>query len=168
MQQCKAAFGPSIHILTASSGNAGLAAAVSARKLGIKCTVYLPVIARQEIQQRMRDEGAHTVTVGQVYAESVVAMRAAAKNDPNACVPSPLMYSPAHALSSVIVPSYDHPVLWQGHASIVEEMTHQLQKKPDAILGSVGGGGLIGGVLLGCKIAGWDNGRSFGHSDDRV
>lgn len=152
MQQCKAAFGPSIHILTASSGNAGLAAAVSARKLGIKCTVYLPVIARQEIQQRMRDEGAHTVTVGQVYAESVVAMRAAAKNDPNA----------------VIVPSYDHPVLWQGHASIVEEMTHQLQKKPDAILGSVGGGGLIGGVLLGCKIAGWDNGRSFGHSDDRV
>ncbi|KAI6038983.1 tryptophan synthase beta subunit-like PLP-dependent enzyme [Pisolithus marmoratus] len=141
VQLCKAKYGPSLHIFAASSGNAGLAAAIAARRLGVRCTIYLLSATRQAIQVRLRHEGAHVVAVGQIYAESVTAMREAAKLDPNA----------------VIVPSYEHPVLWEGHSSMVKEMKIQLGEKPDAILGSVGGGGLIGGVLLGCKAVGWDD-----------
>jgi len=30
---------------------------------------------------------------------------------------------------------------------------------PDVIICSVGGGGMISGILLGCKAVGWDKGR---------
>lgn len=31
---------------------------------------------------------------------------------------------------------------------------------PDAIICSVGGGGMISGIILGCQAAGWDKGES--------
>lgn len=57
-----------------------------------------------------------------------------------------------------MVPSYDDPVLWNGHSSMVHEMSNQLPNKPDAIFCSVGGGGLLGGLIVGCKDVGWDDG----------
>ncbi|PIL23788.1 hypothetical protein GSI_13538 [Ganoderma sinense ZZ0214-1] len=60
---------------------------------------------------------------------------------------------------SVMIPSYDHPLLWEGHASMVHEIQRQLPEgvKPDAIFCSVGGGGPAGGVMEGCEAVGWDN-----------
>ncbi|KAG6376068.1 hypothetical protein JVT61DRAFT_2038 [Boletus reticuloceps] len=43
-------------------------------------------------------------------------------------------------------------------SSMVNEMKSQLHHQPDAIFCSVGGGGLIGGILLGCQLVAWDNG----------
>jgi L-serine/L-threonine ammonia-lyase len=43
---------------------------------------------------------------------------------------------------------------------MVKEMKEQLPRKPDAIFCSVGGGGLLGGVLVGCKEVGWEDGKS--------
>lgn len=60
---------------------------------------------------------------------------------------------------SVIVPAYDDPIVWQGHASMINEIAHQIPTKPDAIFCSVGGGGLLGGVTVGCKDVGWDDGK---------
>lgn len=57
------------------------------------------------------------------------------------------------------MPAYDDQLLWEGHGSMVSEIRDQLQKKPDAIFCSVGGGGLLGGIILGCKEVGWDGGR---------
>ncbi|KIJ69508.1 hypothetical protein HYDPIDRAFT_79658 [Hydnomerulius pinastri MD-312] len=144
VQQCKAERGPAVHVLVASSGNAGLAVAVAARRLGVKCTVYLPIVVALDTQQTLRKQGATVVLVGQIYSESVKAMREAAQADPNA----------------VVLSAYDDPVLWEGHSSMITEMKSQLPQRPDAILCSVGGGGLIGGVLLGCKTVGWDDGRN--------
>ena len=61
----------------------------------------------------------------------------------------------------VMIPAYDDPLLWEGHASMVEEVHRQLPKgaKPDAIVCSVGGGGLAGGIIEGCKAVGWDDGK---------
>lgn len=47
---------------------------------------------------------------------------------------------------------------------MVKEMKNQLHHPPDAIFCSVGGGGLIGGILLGCQSVVWDNGSSARHS----
>lgn len=60
-----------------------------------------------------------------------------------------------------MVPAYDEPLLWEGHSSIIAELTRQIpeQVKPDAIFCSVGGGGLCAGIMLGCKSVGWDDGE---------
>ena len=60
-----------------------------------------------------------------------------------------------------MVPAYDDPILWSGHSSMVHEIHKQLQKEPDAIFCSVGGGGLLGGIILGCKDVGWEHGTRY-------
>lgn len=63
----------------------------------------------------------------------------------------------------VWVSAYDDPILWEGHASMVHEIQTQLGgKKPDALFCSVGGGGLLGGLIVGCKDVGWDDGECLG------
>lgn len=139
-QQCKDKHGPSVHLMIASGGNAGLAAAVVARVLRVKCTVFLPINVSIDTQRALRKQGAEIVTTGEFYSQTLVALGDAVKKDTNA----------------VLVPAYDSPVLWDGHSSMVTEMQRQLTRQPDAIFCSVGGGGLIGGIMQGCKNVGWD------------
>ena len=42
---------------------------------------------------------------------------------------------------------------------MVQEIKSQLREKPDGIFCSVGGGGLLGGLMDGCKSVGWDDGK---------
>ncbi len=58
-----------------------------------------------------------------------------------------------------MVPAYDDPLVWEGHSSMVVEIQSQLRAKPDAIFCCVGGGGLLGGIILGCKKVGWGDGK---------
>lgn len=60
-----------------------------------------------------------------------------------------------------MIPAYDDPILWEGHASLAHEIKQQLPEgvKPDAIFCSVGGAGLAGGIMDGCKAVGWDDGK---------
>ncbi|KAG2048955.1 tryptophan synthase beta subunit-like PLP-dependent enzyme [Suillus hirtellus] len=139
-QQCKDKHGPSVHLMIASGGNAGLAAAVVARVLEVKCTVFLPTNVSIDTQQALRKHGAEIVTIGEFYSQTLAALQDVVKKDTDA----------------VLVPAYDSPVLWDGHSSLVTEMQRQLPRKPDAIFCSVGGGGLIGGIMQGCKNVGWD------------
>ena len=59
----------------------------------------------------------------------------------------------------VMVPAYDDPLVWEGHSSMIREIDDEISKKPSAIFCSVGGGGLLGGVLQGCKAVGWEDGK---------
>jgi len=58
----------------------------------------------------------------------------------------------------VYVSPFDHPDVWTGHATMVEEMKAQLRDAgpPDVIVCSVGGGGLFNGVMEGVQKLGWD------------
>ena len=58
-----------------------------------------------------------------------------------------------------MVHAYDDEIIWEGHASMVKEISSQLGKKPDVLFCSVGGGGMLGGLIVGCKDIGWDDGR---------
>ncbi|KAI0362690.1 tryptophan synthase beta subunit-like PLP-dependent enzyme [Trametes cingulata] len=135
--------GPDVHLIIASSGNAGIAAACATNSLGLRCTVYLPHGVNRSTIDFMRKEGAEVVEEGTCYPEALERARAALKAEPKA----------------VLIPSYDNPVLWDGNASMVHEIKNQLPAgtKPDAIFCSVGGGGLAGGVIEGCKAVGWDD-----------
>ena len=57
---------------------------------------------------------------------------------------------------AVYVSPYDNPLLWTGHSTVVDEILDQLGETSDdakigAILASVGGGGLLCGVLEGIE-----------------
>lgn len=55
----------------------------------------------------------------------------------------------------------DDPLIWQGHATLIHEIREQLpgSDKPDAVFCSVGGGGLLSGLMLGCEEVGWGDGK---------
>ncbi|KAI0831064.1 tryptophan synthase beta subunit-like PLP-dependent enzyme [Trametes gibbosa] len=135
--------GPDVHLIIASGGNAGLAAACAANILKLRCTVYLPHGVHQSTIDFMTKEGAEVVIRGNFYLEALQAAQEAVHTEPNA----------------VMIPAYDDPVLWEGHASMVHEIKKQLPEgnQPDAIFCSVGGGGLAGGIMEGCDAVGWDD-----------
>lgn len=51
----------------------------------------------------------------------------------------------------VYVPPFDHEDVWDGAATIIEELV----EKPDAMVCSVGGGGLFCGLMRGLERRGW-------------
>ena len=52
--------------------------------------------------------------------------------------------------NGVYVPPFDHPDVWTGTSSMIEEIAVQMGRvKPDAIVCSVGGGGLLCGLMQG-------------------
>ena len=54
---------------------------------------------------------------------------------------------------AVYVPPFDHEDVWDGNASMIEELV----EKPDVVICSVGGGGLFCGVQLGLERRGWED-----------
>jgi L-serine/L-threonine ammonia-lyase len=65
----------------------------------------------------------------------------------------------AHARSLVAatplgfyIPPFDHPSIWRGHATLVDELVADLSGSlPDVVIASVGGGGLFCGILQGLE-----------------
>lgn len=51
----------------------------------------------------------------------------------------------------IYVPPFDHTDVWDGAATIIEE----IDERPDAVVCSVGGGGLFCGLQLGLERRGW-------------
>jgi L-serine/L-threonine ammonia-lyase len=56
---------------------------------------------------------------------------------------------------------FDHPVTWEGHASLIGEIEEQMRElgegMPDVVVNSVGGGGLFNGICQGIEGRhGWE------------
>lgn len=52
----------------------------------------------------------------------------------------------------VYVPPFDHPDVWAGAETIVDEVEQQIEGgRPDAMVCSVGGGGLFSGTMMGLE-----------------
>ena len=54
----------------------------------------------------------------------------------------------------MLIHPFDDPLLWQGHASLIDEIA-SVHRKPGAVVLSVGGGGLLAGVVEGLRGNGW-------------
>ncbi|XP_070835299.1 serine dehydratase-like [Chaetodon trifascialis] len=127
-------------VVCSSGGNAGMAAAYVARKMGVPATIVVPCSSPQLVVQRLQDQGATVKITGRVW------------DDANA---EALRLAETEGLT--YVPPFDHPLLWQGHASMITEVAESLGPgvRPGAVLVSVGGGGLLCGVIQGLKDVGW-------------
>ncbi|KAJ3935423.1 MAG: tryptophan synthase beta subunit-like PLP-dependent enzyme [Lentinula lateritia] len=136
--------GKDVHFVTASGGNAGLAVACAAKAAEAKCTVFLPEGASKSTIELLKEQNADVAIAGNFYLEAFNAAKERAMMDENA----------------VVVPAYDEPLLWEGHSSMITETFNQLKQwsvaEPDAICCSVGGGGLLAGIMVGCKKVQWD------------
>ncbi|WP_085627304.1 MULTISPECIES: pyridoxal-phosphate dependent enzyme [unclassified Pseudomonas] len=124
------------HFVSSSGGNAGLAVAYAGRKLGVPVTVVVPETTTERAKDLLCLEGAKVVVHGSSWQEA------------NALAQT--LVGPDDAF----IHPFDDPLLWAGHASLVDEVT-KAGVKPDAVVLSVGGGGLLSGVVEGLQRNGW-------------
>ncbi|KAL5635106.1 hypothetical protein ACGC1H_002961 [Rhizoctonia solani] len=134
--------GSDVLLVTASGGNAGLALAWAGKTLGARTKIYIPAAAH-EVQPVFAAAGADVVIGGNNYSEALASAEQLCSQNKHA----------------ILVPPYDHPTIWEGHSTLIQEVDRQLPSgtKPDVILCSVGGGGLLGGVIRGVNNVGWDH-----------
>ncbi|HEY1394875.1 pyridoxal-phosphate dependent enzyme [Roseateles sp.] len=125
-------------LLSSSGGNAGIAVAYAGRRLGLPVVVVVPETTREWPKTLIRRQGAEVVVHGKSWMEA---------NDHLMSLRQP---------TDAFIHPFDDPLLWDGHASMIEEAATQAPK-PDAVVLSVGGGGLMSGVLQGMHAVGWQD-----------
>lgn len=126
--------------VSSSGGNAGLSAAYAGRKLAVKVTVVVPETTPPFIVGRLEAEGARAIVYGESWNEA-----------------HHYALSLMEKENAAYVPPFDHPKLWEGHATIVDELKEQCPQRPDLIILSVGGGGLLCGMVEGLVKNGWED-----------
>jgi L-serine/L-threonine ammonia-lyase len=125
-------------LVTSSGGNAGLAVAYAGRKLGIPVTVVVPESTTERARELIEQEEARVLVKGESWNEAHEYAR-----------------NKSGERTAYIHP-FDDPLLWEGHGTIIDEI-HNHGLKPDAVVLSVGGGGLLCGVLEGLHRRGWND-----------
>ena len=113
--------------VSSSGGNAGLAVAYAGRKMNLPVLVVVPETTPERAIALLRAENAKVIVHGASWVEA------------NALAQSQLGDSDA------FFHPFDDPLLWQGHATLVDEVIAD-GLRPDAVILSVGGGGLLAGV----------------------
>ncbi|MGF6590136.1 pyridoxal-phosphate dependent enzyme [Pseudomonas sp. 2835] len=122
--------------VSSSGGNAGIAVAVAGRILGLAVTVVVPQTTTERAKQLIRQEQAEVIVHGKAWHEA------------NALALSLMGEDDAY------IHPFDDPLLWQGHASMIDEVA-ATGFKPDAVVVAVGGGGLLSGVCEGLARNDW-------------
>lgn len=116
--------------VSSSGGNAGLAAAYAGRMLGIPVTVVIPRSTSSHMKAVLEREGANVIVHGAMWSEA---------------------NQHAHELldaQSAFLHPFDDPLVWAGHASLIDEVV-RTGAPFDSVVLSVGGGGLLAGIVEG-------------------
>ena len=122
--------------ISSSGGNAGIAVAYAGRHLSVPVIIVVPETTTDRAKALIQQEGAEVVVHGSSWHEA------------NALALSMVKESDA------FLHPFDDPLIWQGHASLVDEVVRS-GVKPDVVVLSVGGGGLLSGVVQGLHRNGW-------------
>jgi len=124
-------------LVSASAGNAGYAVAYSGRKNGIPVTVVVPKTTPTWLQNLVRGEAATVVVHGDSWDDAHAYGTQLAEEE-----------------NAAYIHPFDDPRVWKGHASIIHEIAG-VGVRPGAVVVSVGGGGLLCGLLEGLHHVGW-------------
>ena len=122
---------PATGVVIASGGNAGIACAAAAASIGVPCTVFVSSVSPMAKRDKLARLGATVVVAGDNYPQALQACQ-----------------SRASATSAMLVHAYDQIEVVAGAGTLALEIEAQAGL-PDAVLVSVGGGGLIGGLAAG-------------------
>jgi L-serine/L-threonine ammonia-lyase len=123
-------------LISSSGGNAGLAVATVGAQLGMSVAVIVPETTKPMVIAKLESLGAHVTVHGKNWNAADELAREKVVADSSAQYVSP----------------YDNPLLWTGHSTVVDELVEELADHGGvcAMVVSVGGGGLLCGVLEGC------------------
>ena len=132
-------------LICSSGGNAGLSVATIGKRIGLPVDVYVPVTTLPMMITKLKQRGASVYVAGENWNDADLIARKSLAEDP----------------SARYIPPYDDPLIWEGHSSIVDELETSLpeSERPDVIVLSVGGGGLLAGIQQGLDRIGWDSVR---------
>lgn len=125
-------------LISSSGGNAGIAVAYAGRHLSVPVLIVVPETTSERAKTLIRQEGAEVVVHGASWQEANdLAMSTVGESD-------------------VLVHPFDDPLVWQGHSTLIDEVARS-GVRPDAVVVSVGGGGLLCGLVEGMKQNGWSD-----------
>ncbi len=113
-----------------------MAVAYAGEKLGIPVTVVVPETTAERARALIRGYGAEVIVHGASWMEANEHLQ--------------LLRGPRDAF----IHPFDDALLWHGHATMIREIAAE-GLKPDVVVLSVGGGGLLCGVLEGMHATGW-------------
>jgi L-serine/L-threonine ammonia-lyase len=116
--------------VASSGGNAGVAVAYAGRRLGLPVLVIVPESTSEAAKLALAREGAQVIVHGASWTEA------------NALALSHVTPDDA------FIHPFDDPGLWEGHATLIDEVA-ATGLRPDAVVLSVGGGGLMCGIVEG-------------------
>lgn len=94
---------------------------------------------------KLRDLGAQVHQFGASWAEADAHLREVVMRDDAA---------------GVYVPPFDHSDIWAGAATMIDELSVQMDVPVHGIVCSVGGGGLLNGVMAGIESTRWPAGQT--------
>ena len=123
-------------LISSSGGNAGIAVAYAGRHLSVPVIVVVPQTTTEKAKSLIRQEGAEVVVHGSTWHEANVLALSMVDH------------------SDAFLHPFDDPLIWKGHASLVDEVARS-GVTPDAVVLSVGGGGLLCGVVEGLHRNRW-------------
>jgi len=124
-------------LVSSSGGNAGYAVAFAGRALSMPVQVVVPSSTPPSTREQLARLGAEVMVHGNVWDDADVEARRLA-------IPDDAAY----------ISPFDHPTIWRGHSTLIDEVAAS-HGKPDAVVITVGGGGLLCGVLEGMHRHGW-------------
>jgi L-serine/L-threonine ammonia-lyase len=124
-------------LIASSGGNAGYAVAYAGRMLGMEVTVFVPQSTPPWMREVIRREGATVIEYGASWDDAHAHASEVARQE-----------------AAAYVPPFDDPLIWTGHASMMDEVA-AAGLRPGAVVLAVGGGGLLCGVLEGLHRVGW-------------
>lgn len=123
--------------VASSGGNAGLSLAYACRHLGATVHVVVPASTNPRMRALIADEGATVDVYGATWQEAHGFAGALAERE-----------------GAVYVSPFDDPLLWTGHATMIDECAGEMAE-PDWVVAAVGGGGLLCGIMEGMERNGW-------------
>jgi threonine dehydratase len=119
---------PAAGVVIASGGNAGIAVAVAAKALGVRCEVFVPETTSRAKRDKLAELEAVVTVGGASYAEALAAsLERQARTD------------------ALLMHAYDQREVVIGAGTLAAEAEEDAGV-PDRVLVSVGGGGLVAGV----------------------
>jgi L-serine/L-threonine ammonia-lyase len=124
-------------LVCASAGNAGYAVAYAGRKIGVPVTIVVPTTTPAWLQGLVQREGANVIVHGDSWDDAHAYGTGLAEEE-----------------NAAYIHPFDDPRVWKGHSSMIPEIA-DMGVRPGAIVVSVGGGGLLCGVLEGMHEVGW-------------
>ncbi|KAL2068732.1 hypothetical protein VTL71DRAFT_15070 [Oculimacula yallundae] len=140
-----------IHFYCASGGNAGLACVVAATMLQRPATVVVPMSTSKLMIEKLKTLGADVVQKGAHWSEADAFLREELLGKDE---------------NGFYVPPFDHENIWDGNSTISDELERQMGDVGgyDALVCSVGGGGLFSGIMQGLER----HGRLIGGKAQKV